>query len=245
MNMLLIIILIGILGSMIGSLIGIIKKPSEKLMYNMLAFSGGVMLAISFLQLIPQSIKMSSVPVCIAGIVLGAALIYIADKAIPHIHPELCSQEQGCRLKRTAYYLILGIFIHNFPEGITMAIGTVINFKLALVITLAIAIQKIPEGICTSTPYYYCTGKRLKSFLVSSLTIIPLIIGFLLAYFTFKSIPYGVIGAVIAATAGIMIYISGDELIPTSCSKNTEALSHTAIFSLIAGVLFVIALGAI
>ena len=150
---LLFILVISILGPIIGSLIGVIKQPSKKFMFNMLSFAGGVMLSISFLELIPESIHLSSVFVSILGISLGALSMYGLDKLVPHIHPELCEQEQGCKLRKTATYLILGIFLHNLPEGMAIALGSVSGVKVGLVIALAIAIHNIPEGICTSAPY--------------------------------------------------------------------------------------------
>jgi len=237
---LLIILILSVLGPIIGSLIGVIKRPSEKFMYNMLAFAGGVMLAISFLELIPESIALSSILIAVSGVIIGCLSMYALDKLIPHIHPELCQQERGCHLKRTSLYLILGIFLHNLPEGMAIALGTVSEMKTGLIIALAIAIHNIPEGICTSAPYYHCTGKKLKSFLISSLTAIPILVGFLLANYVFQQISSNFIGLIVGATAGLMIYITADELIPASCCKLTN---HTTIFSLISGILFVILLG--
>ncbi len=241
-NYLIWIVAISVLGPIIGSFIGVIKKPSERFMYNMLAFAAGVMLAISFLELIPESIELSSIYISVFGIIFGCLLMFCLDKLIPHIHPELCSQEQGCKLRRTSIYLILGIFLHNFPEGMAIAIGTVSDIKVSMVVALAIAIHNIPEGICTSAPYFRCTGKRLKSFLVSSSTAIPILLGFIVAKFVFQQISNNLIGFIVGATAGLMIYITSDELIPSSCCKMTN---HSTIFSLIAGILFVILLGLI
>lgn len=238
-NALLIIVAISVLGPIIGSLIGVLKKPSEKFMYNMLAFAGGVMLAISFLELIPESIHLSSVWIAIGGIIFGSILMFGVDRIIPHIHPELCQQEQGKKLKRTALYLIIGIFLHNFPEGMAIAIGAVSGVKVSIVIALAIAIHNIPEGICTSAPYFHITKKRLKSFLVSSSTAIPILVGFLVANQLYQYISNNLIGFIVGATAGLMIYITADEIIP-SCCKTTD---HKTIFSLILGILFVILLG--
>jgi len=211
-----VILLISISGPVIGSLIGVMKKPSDKFMFNMLAFAAGVMLAISFIDLIPESINLSNHLIASIGVLLGAIVMFGLDKLIPHIHPELCRQEQGRNLKRTSIYLIMGIFLHNFPEGMAIGIGAVSGVKASLTIALAIAIHNIPEGIVTSAPYYSITKKRLKSFLVSSSTAIPIIVGFVFANFLFRNISSNLVGLIIAATAGLMIYISGDELIPTS-----------------------------
>jgi len=177
----------------------------------------------------------------VAGIIMGSLIMYGVDRIIPHIHPELCTQEQGCNLQRTSVYLILGIFLHNFPEGMAIAIGAVTETKVSLIIALAIAIHNIPEGICTSAPYYHTTGNRLKSFLISSSTAVPLLIGYLLARYIFSSITPGVLGFIIGATAGLMIYITLDEIIPNSCAGT----DHTTVFSLLTGIIFVILLGLI
>jgi zinc transporter, ZIP family len=245
MNPIYYILILSVLGPVLGSLIGVIRKPSEKFMHKMLAFAAGVMLTISFLELIPKSIEFSSIWLTSIGVLLGALVMYGLDKLIPHIHPELCQQEQGCRLKKTSIYLLLGIFLHNIPEGMAIATGIISGYKTTLVIALAIAIHNIPEGICTSAPYYYCTKKRLKSFLVSSSTAIPILIGFFFARFLFQNIPLQITGLIVALTAGLMIYISGDELIPTSCNKCNKSWDHGTIFSLIFGVIFVILLGLI
>ncbi len=234
------ILIISIAGPIIGSLIGVLKKPSMKFMYNLLSFAGGVMLAVSFLNLIPMSLRFSSVWIAVFGIIIGSCVMFCFDRLIPHIHPELCSQEQGCQIKRTAIYLLIGIFLHNFPEGMAIGIGMLSDIKESLIIALAIAIHDIPEGICTSAPYYYCTKKRLKSFLFSSSTILPTLVGFIISGFFFKYLPSNVLGLIMGATAGLMIYITADELIPASCSKTTD---HTTIFSLILGIISVIIIG--
>ncbi len=239
MDTIYIIVIISVLGPVIGSAIGVMKKTSTLYICNMLCFAAGVMLAISFLELIPESIDMSSVWICGLGILVGAIVMYALDKTIPHIHPELCMPEQSMRLKRTAVYLIMGIFLHNFPEGMAIAIGGVADEKVSITIALAIAIHNIPEGICTSSPYFNFTGKRLQAFLYSASTAVPLLIGFLLAKFLLTDISPHVLGVITGATAGLMIYIAADELIPASCQ---EVESHSTIFSLMAGVLFVMLL---
>ncbi|MFH1064030.1 MAG: ZIP family metal transporter [Candidatus Woesearchaeota archaeon] len=245
MEALYIILLISIAGPIIGSLIGVMKRPTEIFMSRMLAFAAGVMISISFLELIPQSITASSTLICIIGVSIGAIAMYLIDRLIPHLHPALFKQEQGCKLQKTAVYLIIGIFMHNLPEGMAIATGTITNFSTTLAIAIGIAIHNIPEGICTSAPYYFCTKKKLKSFLISSSTAIPIVVGFLIAKAIFQNVPLAVTGAIVAATAGLMIYISCDELIPTSCNKCSTSWDHSIIFSLILGVLFVIGIGAI
>jgi ZIP family zinc transporter len=235
------IVTISALGPIIGSGIGISKQPSFAYICNMLCFAAGVMLAISFLELIPESIQLSSVPVCIGGVIAGSLAMYGLDRIIPHIHPRLCVQEHGCNLERTAVYLILGMFLHNFPEGMAVAVGSVTETKVSFVIALAIAIHGIPEGICTSAPYFHTSGNRLQAFLLSSSTAVPIVAGYFSARYLFQTISSHLIGFVVAATAGLMIYIVADELIPNACAGS----NHQTIFFLISGIVFVMMLGLI
>ncbi|MFZ7110759.1 MAG: ZIP family metal transporter [Desulfatiglandales bacterium] len=235
------IVIIAVSGPVIGSAIGILKMPSFGYICNMLCFAAGVMLAISFIELIPESLSISSPGISVLGVVLGALAMYALDKIIPHIHPRLCAQEQGCNLERTSVFLILGMFLHNFPEGMAIAIGSVTETRVSITIALAIAIHNIPEGVCSSAPYYHSTGRRMKAFLLSSVTAVPILIGYVTARYLFQQVSPQAAGLLISATAGLMIYITADELIPHSCAGT----NHTTIFSLIAGVVFVMLLGAI
>ncbi|MGE5473629.1 MAG: ZIP family metal transporter [Ignavibacteriales bacterium] len=239
MNPILIIVIISVIGPIIGSLIGVLKKPSETFIFNLLSFAAGAMLSISFLELIPESIKLSSVNGCIIGIVIGLVVCYCLDKFIPHIHQDF-SQEQGCSLEKTSVFLLLGMFIHHFPEGMAMGVGSISDIHMSFSIALAIAIHDIPEGISTSAPLFHCNGNRFKSFLFSSLTALPTLIGFAVSYFFFQNMPFQFLGVIIAATAGFMIYICTDELIPASSFKLSN---HSTIFSFMSGVILVIFLG--
>jgi ZIP family zinc transporter len=233
------IVIIAVSGPVIGSVIGVLRMPTFGYICNMLCFAAGVMLAISFLELIPESLAISSPGISISGVILGSLVMFGLDRIIPHIHPRLCAQEQGCNLERTSVYLILGMFLHNFPEGMAIAIGSVTEMKISITIALAIAIHNIPEGICTSAPYYHSTGKRMQALLLSSATAIPILAGYITARTIFQHVSPQVVGLLISATAGLMIYITADELIPHSC----VGTNHRTIFSLILGVVFVILLG--
>ncbi len=233
-----IIVAIAFAGPIIGSIIGILRKPYYAYVCNMLCFAAGVMLAISFLELIPESIHRTSPLLAALGLICGSLVMYGVDRVLPHLHPSLCNQEQGCNLQRTSVYLVLGIFLHNFPEGMAIASGSVSDIETSIVIALAIAIHNIPEGICTSASYYHATGRRTEAFLLSSSTAVPIIIGFFLAWAVFETISQQLMGFIVAATAGLMIYITVDELIPNSCAGE----NHQTIFSFMAGVILVILL---
>jgi ZIP family zinc transporter len=239
------IILIAFTGPIVGSLIGVLRRPSELFVNNALAFAAGVMLAISFMQLVPESIRLSSPWVCCAGVTLGALFMFALDKLVPHTDPGCVEVPHGRLTRRVAVYLLAGIALHHFPEGMAIALGAVNDFKISLAIVVAIAVHDIPEAICTSAPYYYVSGSRWRAFLLSASTAVPTVLGYLIAHALFHRISLHVVGGVVAATAGLMLYISGDELIPRSCAKHDDTPGHGPIFSLVAGAVFVIVLGSI
>jgi len=233
----------------------VLRKPSDPFMFNLLSFAAGVMLSVSFLQLIPESIKLSSQLACLLGVVGGSLVMYAADRALPHIHPGLCVPENpahgpavpghaepphdNSRMQKTAAFLLVGISIHNIPEGMAIGIAGALDGRISLTISIAIALQKIPEGICTAAPYYYATGRKWRAFLLSSLTAVPVLVGFFAMRAVSRTISPWLVGVIMAGTAGLMVYISADELIPSSAGKTSD---HSVIFSLIAGVAVVIGL---
>jgi len=243
MNNIILLLIISVIGPLLGAVFGIIHYPSKRFMFNMLAFAAGVMLTISFINLIPQSISFSSIIIAVIGVAIGALLMYIVDKVIPHIHPERdidkIKDKDFCNINKSSRYLNTALFIHNLPEGMVIALGTITNAVFGIIIAIAITIQKIPEGICVAAPTYYCNKNKFKSFLMACSTLIPLLMGFFIAYFLYKNLSQTIIGLIIGITAGFMIYISTDELIPSSSKKVSN---HSTIISLIIGVLFVLIL---
>jgi zinc transporter, ZIP family len=243
MNTIVLLLIISIIGPIVGALLGVIKYPSKRFMFNILAFAAGVMLAISFFNLIPQSILFSSMLVASVGVAVGALLMYIVDKILPHVHTERNIEKRKdknfCNIQKSSRYINTALFIHNLPEGMVIALGTITSGIMGIIIAIAITVQKIPEGICTAAPTYYCNKKRFKSFLIACTTLVPLLIGFFIAYFLYKSVSNTIIGLIIGITAGFMIYISTDELIPASSKIVTN---QSTIISLIMGVLLVLLL---
>ena len=243
MKNIILLLIISVIGPLLGAVFGIIHYPSKKFMFNILAFAAGVMLTISFINLIPQSILFSSTLIATIGLAIGSLLMFFIDKIIPHIHPERnlenIKDKDFCNINKSSRYLNTALFIHNIPEGMVIALGTATNAVMGIIIAIAITVQKIPEGICVAAPTYYCNKNRLKSFLIACSTLIPLLIGFFIAYLIYQNVSETIMGLIIGITAGFMIYISTDELIPASSKKVTN---QSTIISLIVGILFVLIL---
>jgi zinc transporter, ZIP family len=144
------------------------------------------------------------------------------------------------KLMRMGLFTALAIGIHNFPEGLATFLAALQDPGLGIAIAVAIALHNIPEGISVSVPIYYATGNRRKAFLYSFLSGLAEPIGALLAYaaiflFTQGStdvIPPQVMGILFGGVAGIMVYISLDELLPTS---RAYGKGHDSLYGLVAG----------
>jgi ZIP family zinc transporter len=129
----------------------------------------------------------------------------------------------------------LAIAIHNFPEGIATFVSALQDPGLGISIAIAIAIHNIPEGVAVSVPLYYATKDRKKAFLYSFLSGLSEPIGALVGYiFLYRYLSGVVFGLLFAAVAGIMVFISLDELLPTA-EKYGE--HHIAIYGVVTGMI--------
>ncbi len=141
------------------------------------------------------------------------------------------------KLMRMGLFTALAITIHNFPEGLVTFLTALEDPSLGFVIAIAIALHNIPEGISVSVPIFYATGSRKKAFIYSALSGLAEPLGAVVAYallylFLGGEIPTQVMGILFAGVAGIMVYISLDELLPTS---RAYGKGHDSLLGLIAG----------
>lgn len=210
----------------IGALMAFLPgATSKRFLSGALGLSAGVMIYVSFVDLYPQAVSsVSAVAPGDLGVIWvtlaffgGIGLIALIDWLIPEDENphELMPKNQDAHLKRTGTMLALAIGIHNFPEGMATFVSALDGMEVAIPIVAAIAIHNIPEGIAVSVPIYNATGNRKKALTFSILSGLAEPIGavvgllFLLPFWT----PM-VNGLLLAAVAGVMIYISIDELLP-------------------------------
>ncbi|MDZ5000966.1 zinc transporter ZupT, partial [Clostridium perfringens] len=138
-------------------------------------------------------------------------------------------------LLRTGVFTALAIGIHNFPEGLATFVSALGDMKIAIPIAVAIAIHNIPEGISVSVPIYYATGDKKKAFIYSFLSgmsePIGAIVGYVFLRNYFNDLTFGIIFAMVA---GIMVFISLDELLPAAKEYGEH---HLSIYGLILGMI--------
>ena len=217
----------------IGSAIAFFaRRTNTKFLSTALGFSAGVMVYVSFVELFPQALEQVAAggaarPALsvVLAFFAGIAFIFLIDMLIPsgenphevHLVEELAQRDTTPQLQRTGVLMALAIAIHNFPEGIATFTSAYVDPTIAIPIAVAIAIHNIPEGIAVSVPLYYATGNRRKAFWYSLSSGMAEPVGGLIGYFLLLPFitPFS-LGLVMAAVAGIMVFISVDELIPAA-----------------------------
>ncbi|WP_251548587.1 zinc transporter ZupT [Neobacillus muris] len=237
----------------IGSLLAFFTHHTNtKFLSITLGFSAGVMIYVSMIEIFVKAKvalvdALGVVPgnwLTVGGFFAGMFLIAAIDKFIPkQTNPhELRTVEdmdgndsKGKQpdLLKMGTFTALAIGIHNFPEGIATFASALQDPKLGIAIAVAIAIHNIPEGIAVSVPVYFATGDKRKAFKLSFLSGLSEPIGAFAAYlFLMPFLNEIAFGIIFAAVAGIMVFISLDELLPAA-KRYDEA--HLSIYGLIGG----------
>jgi ZIP family zinc transporter len=232
------------LASGIGGLLAFTKLANNaKFFASSLGFSAGVMIYVSFLEIIPKGLvalnqnfsSSDSEWIAIAGFFIGILFILLIDQLIPHEQNphEIKEKNQNSSLMRMGLFSAFAIALHNFPEGMATFYAALEDVRLGIGITVAIALHNIPEGIAIALPIYQATKNRVKAFNLALLSGLAEPIGALIGFLIFSSIlPTSVFGVIFPFVAGIMVYISLDELLPTSEKYGHH---HLSILGLIVG----------
>lgn len=239
----------------VGGLLAIfIRNKSSVVLSVGLGFSAGVMIYVSFVELFATSREAFSAAgyeqahlFAVISFFLGIILTAVIDMFVPSdVNPHelkgtgtICTDElkqnRKMALKRTGIFTALAITLHNIPEGFATFATAMIDPNYAIVIAVAIAIHNIPEGIAVALPIYHATGNQKKAFNYAFLSglaePIGAVIGFLLLAPFLNDFT---MAATFGVVAGIMVYISLDELLPASHEFGT---THTAIGGLVAGMM--------
>jgi zinc transporter, ZIP family len=228
------------------------RRTDEKFLSLSLGFSAGVMVYVSLVEIFVKARDSLSLvmgnrmgyTITVTSFFLGMLLIAVIDKLIPsyenphemHNVEELNKKPQSNELKRMGLLSALAIAIHNFPEGFATFTSALNDPQLGISIAVAIAIHNIPEGIAVSVPLFYATGSRKKAFFWSFLSGLsePLgaFVGYLLLTSVFDIGKY--FGIPFAFVAGIMVFISFDELLPAAEKFGHH---HLTIYGLFSGML--------
>jgi ZIP family zinc transporter len=229
----------------IGSLLAFLTSTTNtKFLSWALGFSAGVMIYVSMMEIMVKA-KVALVGamgdvkgnwLTVIGFFGGMLVIALIDRFIPkqgnpHEVKKVEEMKEPTNLTNDPALLKMGTFtalaigIHNFPEGIATFTAALQDPTLGIAIAAAIAIHNIPEGIAVSVPIYFATGSKKKAFKLSFLSGLAEPVGALVAYLILMPFLNDVMfGIIFAAVAGIMVFISLDELLPAA-KKYDEAQS--------------------
>ncbi|MFC2149523.1 zinc transporter ZupT [Candidatus Auribacterota bacterium] len=244
----------GLSTSIGGAIAFFAKKTNTKVLSVALGFSAGVMIYVSFVEilfkakisLIEQFGYLTGSWVTLVSFFGGLLFIALIDELVPsyenpHEMHRVEEMEDKARMAKQRSLYRMGIFsacaiaIHNFPEGIATFTAALKDPLLGVPIAIAIAIHNVPEGIAISIPIYYALGSKKKAFFYSSISGLSEPLGALVAFAIFSIFfTSAILGIVFAAVAGIMVYISLDELLPTAREYGE---GHLEIIGLILGML--------
>ena len=243
----------------IGGLLAFFSRPGKdngRFLSASLGFSGGVMVFISLAELMPEArhalVGEYGSPhgglLAILALAAGMVITAVIDKMIPEVenphhvrseeefnHAGDASDDERRKLGRSGLMFALAIGIHNFPEGLATFAGGLSGMDVALPLTCAIALHNIPEGIAIAVPIFYATGSRKKAFLYSLFSGLAEPVGALIGFLILMPFLSATLLAVLfAIVAGIMIYITFDELLPMA---ETYGQHHIVLAGLLLGML--------
>ncbi|MDN5688102.1 MAG: zinc transporter ZupT [Brachybacterium sp.] len=249
----------------IGAALGVLGRGTNpKMLGGGLGLSAGVMLYVSFVELMPQGAQILSdgeavttrgTTLAVLSFFVGIALIAVLDRLVPEsVSPhEFAGRMTGseghaevrdaleqaedralrARLLRTGAVTAAALALHNVPEGFATFVAALQAPEIAIPVVVAIAVHNIPEGLAVAVPVRRATGSRAKAFWLATMTglaePVGAVIGFLLLAPLLNG---GAMGAILAGVAGVMVFVSLDELLPAAEETGEH---HAVIYSLIAG----------
>ena len=204
-----------------------------------MGFASGVMLLVSFNNLFLEAEGLLTHLELIITFSLGALVMIALDLTIPHIELTRAAKKgegESSKMSRTGTLIAIGIALHNLPEGLVVAAGYTYLPRLGLIIAIAIMLHNIPEGVASAIPF---TSTGMKSFKIATITFLSGLaepVGALVGAATLSLAgTKSVIGSSLALAAGVMTYITADELIPVAHEYGHK---HTVSVALLLGIIF-------
>ncbi len=226
----------------VGSLFAFcVKRQQRAWLYFSLGLSAGVMIYVSFVELLHSAIAGVGFIAANSAFFAGMFFILGIDFLVPHyfIDEKVRPGDKDKKLLSAGTFTMIGIAIHNFPEGLAVFMSAMGDVRLGIALAVAIAVHNIPEGIAVAMPIYYATGSRQKAFWYSLLSGVAEPAGAVIGIvFLRPFLSPAVLSLSLAFVAGIMIFISFDEILPLSYQ---DEKGHLAMAGVILG-MFMMAL---
>lgn len=210
-------LIFGMVGTTLGGILGsFINLKSNKSLGFILEFAAGLMTAVICFDLIPETLNISNVSVCIIGIFIGIITMIFCNNIVDKIYSNQKKLKTNTLLK-TGIIIAIGLAVHNFPEGLAIGAGFEASNSLGFKLAIAIALHDVPEGISIALPLKNGGSSKLKSIIITTLSGLTTGLGAFFGAIVGNISPI-LIGISLAFAAGAMLYIVSCELIPESKS---------------------------
>lgn len=236
----------------VGGALGILvpqrnTKTMELALALGLGFSAGVMILISFMELLPTSetllkdthfLGMTGPGLTFSVFIIGILFCVIVDRITPKAfnphEPSDLSKERGNMLRRVGVVTALAIALHNFPEGMATLVAAMEGSAIGFGVLIAVALHNLPEGLAVALPIFYATRSRTKAFLAAlGAGLLEPLGAFVCLLVLGGDMNAATLGMIFAAIAGVMVFISFDELIPASREFGEH---HWSIYGILSGI---------
>lgn len=226
--------LIAGLSTMLGYFSIYIKGDKDNIISKSLSFAGGVMITLSLIDLIPTSIKNFNMNSGIVNSIIYVILFFLIGYFLCNFISNKINNSD--ELYNAGMISMIGIILHNIPEGIATYILSTIDLKLGILLSIAIIFHNIPEGVSISIPIYYSTNNKKKAFLYTFISSISEPFGALISMiFLYKYINNEIIGILFSIISGLMFYIGYNKMIIIS-----REYSNKLIYSLYGSIFILI-----
>ncbi|HAM39004.1 MAG: hypothetical protein A2474_02860 [Elusimicrobia bacterium RIFOXYC2_FULL_34_12] len=223
----------------IATIIGtIFIFANEKIAKNnsvyLISFAAGIMLATSFLHLIPESLEISEkVPFFV---LLGFLIFYLIQNYLITIHP--CSDEH-CAVHNLSTMSFIGLAVHSLLDGIAIGIGFEVSSTIGIFTAIAVILHELPEGLITTSILLHANLQRKRIWIYSLIVALATPFGAITSLFFVKNLQPHILGNALAITAGSFIYLASADLIPEIHRSKRKINSAILIF----GIIFIFLLG--
>lgn len=203
---------LSVLTTLLGVALAIYVGKNERLVSAGIGFSAGIMLLISFFELVPAAVSEAGMVTASIAFMLGMLIVAVMHWVIPHTH---LVEEKGAfrqTLLRTAYLVAFGLILHDVPEGFAMANSYIASPSLGILVALAIAIHNIPEEFAMAVPIVMIKRRRFlytAAFLSGLAEPLGAVVGLVAVRFHPALNPL-----FMAFAAGAMVFVSVHELLP-------------------------------
>ncbi len=196
----------------------------RKFAHFVVSFAIGALLSVSLLELIPEAAGESSLEFVMPFVLAGIILFFVVERFLSWYHHHE-GEEKGYEVKTYAYLILWGDFLHNFIDGIIIALTFLVDVRLGLVTTLAVILHEIPQEIGDFGVLLHAGFSKLKALMYNFLVSTSTIIGAVVVIALRGALPEEFIPVALAIIAGNFIYLAAADLMPEL--HEHAGLAHT------------------